>query len=308
MKKQPHYQQYVLALVFIIGIFSFLSGCIETNENDTLSVLVTIVPQQEMVSFIGGDFVDVTVLVPAGESPHSFEPTPHQMTKVALASAYFKVGSGVEFEQIHMATILEQNPDLRVFDCSKQIAVISLDEHYGKKLHHQDKEDNDHNHEGTDPHIWTSPLNMKEMAETVYEGLVEIDSDHQKHYYANYMNYSTHLDSLHQNISTLLEPCQNKSFMVYHPAWGYFGDTYQLKMIAIEDEGKKPGPAGVAAIVQQARNESINVIFVSPQFDTSSAETIAEEINGKVVFANPLMTNYEHTLTNLAEAIVEGYS
>ena len=135
-------------------------------------------------------------MVPPGESPHSFEPTPEQMKKVAEATAYFKVGSGVEFEVVHMDTILEQNPDLQVFDCSEDISVISLDEHYGKESHHEEEEEHehegeehDHDHEGTDPHIWTSPENFKKMAEVVYNGLVEIDSDHQDEYYANYQSY-----------------------------------------------------------------------------------------------------------------------
>jgi len=95
--------------------------------------------------------------------------------------------------------------------------------------------------------------------------------------------------------------------MVYHPSWGYFGDSYQLKQIVIEDEGKQPGPAGVAAIIEQAKNELITIIFVSPQYDTSSAETIANEINGTVVFADSLMRNYQETLQSLASEIVKGF-
>jgi zinc transport system substrate-binding protein len=78
-------------------------------------------------------------------------------------------------------------------------------------------------------------------------------------------------------------------------------------MIAIEDEGKQPGPAGIGAIITQAKEENITVIFVAPQFDTSSAETIASEIDGEVVFANPLMSNYEETITKLAEDMVTGF-
>lgn len=293
-------------LIALVALSVWISGCVDNDRDEnSVSVLVTIVPQEEMLSSIGGDFVDVTVMVPAGESPHTFEPTPHQMTKVATASAYFTVGSGVEFELTYLDTIVEQNPDLTLFDCSKDITVLSFDEHYAESGNH---EENDDSHEGTDPHIWTSPVNMKKMAEIVYEGLIEIDPEHQAQYYANYINYSASLDSLHQNISTLLEPYQGKSFMVYHPAWGYFGDSYQLNMIAIEEEGKKPGPTGIAAIIDQAQNESINVIFVSPQFDISSAETIATEINGEVAFANPLMNDYKQTLTTLAETIIQGYS
>jgi zinc transport system substrate-binding protein len=296
-------------VVILIGVAILASFNI--NSNDKIGVLVTIVPQAEMVEVIGGEYVDITIMVPPGESPHSFEPTPKQMKKVAEAKAYFKVGSGVEFEVAHMDTILEQNSNLQFFDCSKDISVISFDEHYGQESHHEEEEENEHeeehDHEGTDPHIWTAPLNFKKMAEVVYNGLIEIDPNHQEEYYTNYQAYIFKLDNLNTNVSNLLQPYEGKSFMVYHPAWGYFGDTYNLKMIAIEDEGKQPGPAGIDAIITQAKEENITVIFVAPQFDTSSAETIASEIGGNVVFANPLMSNYEETITKLAEDMVIGF-
>ena len=305
-------KKIVYSTLLILCILSVcLTGCIDNTSTGRFGLLVTIVPQAEMVEFIGGEHIDVTIMVPPGESPHSFEPTPEQMKKVAQATAYFKVGSGVEFEIAHMDTIIEQNSDLKVFDCSEDISVISFDEHYGKEGYHKEEEEHEHEDEhdygGTDPHIWTSPVNFKKMAEVVYNGLVEIDSDHQDEYYNNYQAYISKLDALHTNVSNLLETYENKSFMVYHPAWGYFGDTYDLKMIAIEDEGKQPGPAGIDAIIKQAQDENITVIFVAPQFDTSSAVTIADEIGGNVVFANPLMSNYEETITKLAEDMVTGF-
>jgi len=185
------------------------------------------------------------------------------------------------------------------------------DEEHHDNDHDEEHHDNDHHHHhhgGTDPHIWTSPVNFKKMAEIIYNGLVEIDPDHQEMYFENYQNYISQLDSLHEHISDMLEAYEGRSFMVYHPAWGYFGDTYKLKQIAIEEGGKQPGPAGIAAIIEQAKNEHISIIFVSPQFDTSSAEIIAEQIEGEVAFANPLMTDYIETLNSLAESLVRGYS
>jgi len=297
-------------ITFLILLDISLIGCID-NSGEKIGVLVTIVPQAEMVEFIGGNYIEVTIMVPAGESPHSFEPTPEQMKKVAVATAYFKVGSGVEFEVAQMDTILEQNPDLKVFDCSEDITVISFDDHYVKKTHAEEEDDNEeeheHDHEGTDPHIWTSPVNFKKMAEVVYNGLINIDPEHQTEYFSNYQAYISKLDTLHSNISSILQTYENHSFMVYHPAWGYFADTYKLQMIAIEDEGKQPGPAGINAIISQARAENITVIFVAPQFDTSSAETIAGEIGGNVVYADPLMTDYRAAITKLAEDMVVGF-
>lgn len=309
MKKNYKIHDFsIIIILSLIGIILLLSGCTQKETtNGKTAVIVTIIPQLEMVTSIGGEYVDVTVMVPAGESPHSFEPTPNQMINIAQAKAYFTVGSGVEFELTHMETILEQNPDLVLFDCSQDITIISFDEHYGQE-HYSENEKEDHDHTGTDPHIWTSPVNYKKMAEVVYQGLVEIDAVHQETYFSNYQYLISSIDSLHENISTRLAPYDGKSFMVYHPAWGYFGDTYNLTMIAIEDEGKQPGPAGLAAIINQTRNQNISVIFVSPQFDTSSAQTIADEIDGVVAYADSLTSDYKQTLQNIAQFLISGYS
>ncbi len=309
MKKNYKIHDFsTIIILSLIGIILLLSGCTQKETtNGKTAVIVTIIPQLEMVASIGGEYVDVTVMVPAGESPHSFEPTPNQMINIAQAKAYFTVGSGVEFELTHMETILEQNPDLVLFDCSQDIDIISFDEHYGQE-HYSEHEKDDHDHSGTDPHIWTSPVNYKKMAEVVYQGLVEIDAVHQEIYFSNYQYLISSIDSLHENISTRLAPYDGKSFMVYHPAWGYFGDTYNLTMMAIEGEGKQPGPAGLAAIINQTRNQNISVIFVSPQFDTSSAQTIADEIDGVVAYADPLTSDYKQTLQNIAQFLISSYS
>jgi zinc transport system substrate-binding protein len=296
----------ILVLISILLSTLFLSGCTNTSNNkDQLSVVVTIIPQEEMVKEIGGNYVDVSVMVPAGESPHSYEPTPEQIIEISQSAAYFTVGSGVEFELTHLDTITEQNRELTIYDCSKNIDVLSFDQHYGQENYQKTPEKD---RGGTDPHIWTSPVNYKQMATVVLNGLIELDPSHQEVFNQNYQEYITEIDALHENISSLLSPYKGNSFMVYHPSWGYFGDTYQLKQIAIEDEGKQPGPSGIAAIIDQAKNESISVIFVSPQFDTSSAETIAQEIGGEVASVNPLMTDYSDTLQTLAATLVNGYS
>ena len=296
---------FVLGIICITLIITILfTGCQEnvSQNSDAIGIIVTIVPQVEMVEAIGRNYIDVTVMVPAGQSPHSSELTPEQLKKVAVASAYFKVGSGIEFELTYMNTIIEQNPDLKVFDCSKEINVVSFDEHYGYE-HNKNEQDQ---HEGSDPHIWTSPENFKKMAKVVYEGLVEIDSTHQSEYYDNYQAYIQKLDKLNNDVKEMLEPYKNQSFMVYHPAWGYFGDAYHFKQIAIENEGKQPGPDSAASVINQAKNLNITVIFVAPQFDTSTAEVIAEEIGGEIVFANPLMDDYNTTIRELASGIIEG--
>ena len=93
--------------------------------------------------------------------------------------------------------------------------------------------------------------------------------------------------------------------MVYHPAFGYFAAAYGLGMIPVEQEGKEPTGAGIARCVDQARENNIKVIFAEPQFDPRMAETIADEIDGKVVLVDPLAADYVANLRLVLSELVQ---
>jgi zinc transport system substrate-binding protein len=80
--------------------------------------------------------------------------------------------------------------------------------------------------------------------------------------------------------------------MVFHPAWGYFADTYGLTQVPIEREGKEPGARALAALIDQAKREKTQVVFVQPQFDKRSAVQVAQAIGGAVVAVDPLAPDY----------------
>ncbi len=90
---------------------------------------------------------------------------------------------------------------------------------------------------------------------------------------------------------------------MFHPAWGYFADQFDLKQIPVEIEGKEPGPALLAAIIDFARNEKIDILIVQSQFSTKLAETITKEINGIVLQIDPLAENYTENLREAAKTI-----
>ncbi|MFO7991102.1 MAG: zinc ABC transporter substrate-binding protein [Thermoplasmata archaeon] len=280
----------VLSLIFLLILSSLMiTGCTEENEEDhDLNIVVTIPPQKEFVDEIGKEKVKVTVMVPPGQEPHSYEPTTQQMKEVSKADLYFKVGSGVEFELSWMDNLKEQNPDMVVVDGSEGIALRDMGENGG---------------ENKDPHIWLSPSNAVKMTDNLLQAMKEEDENNADFYEENADDYRARLQKLDSNISEMLSPYENRKFLVYHPSFGYFADTYNLTQIAVEEDGKEPGTQGLQAIIEQAEEENITVVFVEPQFDQSSAETIADEIDGKVVSINPLAEDYVDNLEVIAEEL-----
>ncbi len=283
----------IVAVLFAsLTLTVLLSGCVEkSNETAEIRAVVTILPQKEMVEAVGGDKVVVTVMIPPNQSPHTYAPTPSQMVEVSKADIYFMVGSGIEFETARMDQIKAQNPKMKVVNCS---AGIKLMETVGP--------------EGAtkDPHVWLSPRNAKVMVQNIYDALVELDPPDAEYFKQNLQEYTSRLDALDREMRRLFEGKANQSFLVYHAAWAYFARDYGLREMVIEEAGKKPGPAGVAKIVEQAKRNGIHVVFVSPQFDQSSAKVIAREIGGRVVAVDPLAENYIENLRSVAHSLAEG--
>jgi len=95
----------------------------------------------------------------------------------------------------------------------------------------------------------------------------------------------------------------SRSFIIYHPALSYLARDYGLKQYSIEFEGKNPSPSQMKALIDRARKEGINVVFVQQGFDTKNATVIANEIGGKVYVINPLAYEWDKELIRIAHIL-----
>jgi len=288
----------VLALVLAAALAVSAMSCERKEEiSKKIGVVVTILPQAEFVESVGGERVEVNVMVPPGANVHIYEPTPSQMTALAKAEMYAKVGSGIEFELVWIDKLVAVNKKMLIVDCSKG---VELQEMIGEYEH-----DGEHEHGVMDPHIWMSLLNAQIMVRNICDGLVQVDPDNKPYYERNRDAYLQKLAELDQIIRNGLSGLTNRRFMVYHPSFGYFAREYNLTMIPIEEEGKEPTAAGLVHLIEQAKEHDIKVIFAEPQFNPQSAEVIAGAIGGRVVFINPLAQNYIANLRSLLDELLQ---
>ncbi len=177
----------VLALVFILGMpVSAISCGQEEEASEKIGVTVSILPLADFVENVGGEKVNVSVMVPPGASPHVYGPTPSQMAALARARLYAKVGSGVEFELVWMDKLVAINAEMLVVDCSKGIKIQEMA--------------GEHEHGGIDPHIWMSPLNVKIMVRNICDGLVQVDPGSKAFYEKNRDAYLQELTRLDRDI------------------------------------------------------------------------------------------------------------
>ena len=268
-----------------------------------LNVIVSILPEKYFVEQIAKDHARVTVMVPPGSSPHSYEPKASQMRAINDADLFFAIG--VEFERAWLPRFLSQDPKLTIVDLSEAVRKIPMapeQEHHEEK--HQTRNEHGHDGHGLDPHIWLSVRNVQKMAPLIEKALASKDPEHAAEYRKNLAAFEKSLQALDREISGILAKVpEGSAFMVFHPSWGYFARDYGLRQLPVEVEGKAPKPKQLMHLIDAAKREKIRAIFVQPEFSDKSARLLAQELGIPVLKLSPLSEEWSGNLLRLSRAI-----
>jgi zinc transport system substrate-binding protein len=291
-----------IGALFLLLFTIVLHGCTRDAGPRKLQVVASIEPLAWFVDRIGGSKVFVSVMVPPGGNPHSYEPTPKQMVRLGEAALFVKAGSGVEFELDWMQRFLDLNRSLVVCDASAGVRLIPMKQ---ADIDAESAHDGgQHAHGRDDPHYWLSPQNGRLIASNVERALAAADPQNSAYYASNLRALDGELQSLDRDIRSRLSPLKNRRFLVFHPAWGYYAKAYGLQQVAAEEEGKTLTPVQMTRVIGTARSNGIRVVFVSPQFSTIQAEAIARDIGGTTSMIDPLSRDYRQNLLKATEVFV----
>ena len=281
-------------LLFGLLATASCSGGGGQSTDDSHRVSVTIEAQRYFAERIGGAHFTIHTVVPPGQSPETFDPTPQEMMAVARSRAYLRVGR-IGFEQVWMPTIVEQNPHLQVFDLSQGIRWIDSD----PSAHDQ------HAHGGGDPHIWNAPATARQMAENTLRAFCLLDTAHTAVYRAAHASLVAEIDSTDAALHAMLDTLTHRTFIIYHPALTYFAQAYHLKQLAIETDGKEPSAASMKKLIDEARAQHVRVVFVQREFDRKHAESVAREIGARVVIIDPLSAQWKDEMLKIGQALTK---
>jgi zinc transport system substrate-binding protein len=311
-KRYPGKPGLVATFAALFAILLIATGCISTERDETgneIRVAVTIPPQEEMVREIGGDHVEIFVMVPPGSDPHTFEPRPALLARAAEADMYLTLGTGLlPVEDVLAYRLKAMNPDLVIVDSSEGISLLQ---------NYEERKDSNEStlgepcgpdscsQESPDPHIWLSLRNAEIMSENTRDALIMADPAHETEYRENCDRYTAHLKDLDQRISDAFSRDNPGIILVTHPAWEYFARDYDLEMVAIEQEGKEPTAKDLESLIVLARSHGIRVVFAEAQESPREAETIAREIGGTVLVIDPLAGDYLANMERVSKAFTE---
>lgn len=299
MKNLKYISVCIFYGVLLADIFlSSVPVCASSDHSrlEKIRVFVSILPQAYFVERVGGDRVDVSVMVGPGQSPATYEPMPRQMVKLSKAKIFFRIGA--PFEDVWMDRISKTNPKMKIINTRRGIKLLPIKTHY----HKAPKQHTGLHKDGLkDPHIWTSIRLVKIQAQNICDALINLDQDNKEYYQNNLRAFIDDLNTLDAEIVKNLKGIKVRKFMVFHPAWGYFARDYGLDQIPIEIGGKEPGARELANLIEEAKNDEIKIIFVQKQFSEKSAEAIAAAIKGRIIQIDPLAKDYLNNMKMIAE-------
>ena len=290
-----------LVLAVMLAMSYGVASAEEVKPTDKIKVFVSIDPVAYFVKRVAGPLADVNVLIGPGQDPHTFEPTPKLIAKLADAQVLFKMG--FPFEEALIKKAGSTFKDLKVVDLQQGIKMRPIADAHKGHGHENHGHGHSHDTDGLDPHTWLNPLIAKIQAGTIATTLIQMDPAHRAIYEENLKKFEVDLDNINTELVNSLAPIRGKSFFVFHPAFGYFADAYGIKQVAVEVEGKEPMARQLSRLIEKAKAQGVKVIFAEPQFPQKAARTLAESIGGAVVLIDDLSPDYINNLRQIATSV-----
>ena len=287
-------RKYYLFILFPILLLACQMGNKKETSGQKAVLTVTIEPQRYFLEQIVGDAFKINTLVPPGTSPETYEPAPSVMVEMGNSLIYFMVGD-LGFEKAWSKRLAANNPNITLVECATGIERVELGNHV--------EHGHDHIHGDTDPHFWSSPRAVKIMTANMLEAVVKADPANEEIYRTNFDRFARQLDETDSLIQDKLAHVTSRGFIIYHPALAYFAKDYNLYQHSVEFQGKNPSPSQIKALVDLARREQINTLFIQKGFDAKNMEVIAREIGAEVFEIDPLSYEWNKELLRLADIL-----
>jgi len=303
MRTRPIYK--IGAIVLSIVLIACGTG--STTDEATsgkINVLATTPMLGDFVNQIGGENINLTILMPPEVDPHTYDPSPQDATKIADADVVFYIG--LKYEPSALIKLLENtsNSDSVLVEVGESINPIEFseeghDDHDDHKDHddhdeeghddHDEEGHDDHDHGSEDPHFWFDPLRVAMAAELMMNQLIELDPSNSEAYKTAGEAYISELNELDSTVSALIEtvPSKNRKLITTHESLGYLEARYGVEVLTTIipslSSADEISPAELVDVLDVIEDNDIKVIFVESEAPSVYAETISAEANIKTV-------------------------
>ena len=284
----------------VVGIAGCGSDTKQAAPAEKMKVVTTVFPVYDVAKQVGGDKVDVSLLVPPGAEPHDWDPTAKDLKEIGTAKVFLYSGAGLEpTEKILAKDVLQQ---AQAVELSKSLTLLPAPdededehdhdhdkEHKDDKAQKEDKHEHEHEHGEFDPHVWLDPMNVAKEVDAVVEAFSKADPTNAKYYETNGKAYKEKLQALHAKYEEFGKTQHDKHLVVSHMAFGYLAKAYgfeQLGIMGVSPDAE-PTPERMADIVAFIKEHNVKAIFSEELVSPKLANAIAAETGVKVYVLNP---------------------
>ncbi len=271
----------VLLILIITVSVMINSGCKKPENDPRPLVITTLFPQYDFARQIGGEKINLKLLLNPGVEAHSFEPTPRDIADISKARLFIYTGRFMEpwAERIIKGI---KNENLTVVDAGKGIKLLQIHEAENDGHHDGDHSEEDHHHHGgKDPHIWLDPINALSMIDNILEGLINCDPDNRLYYENNAEKFKKEVLALHRDFTEMFKKAKHKMIIFGgHYAFRYFSNRYGLDYISPYSgfsPDAEPSPGKIAELIKVIEKTGIGVIYYEELIDPRVARVISEQ-------------------------------
>jgi zinc transport system substrate-binding protein len=293
------------AICALLIIFLGVGGLgYSESKKDPIKVAVSIPPMKEWVNRIAGDRAEVIVIMPPGSNPHSFEPSPRQLAELGTAKLWFSIN--VDFEYSFKPKLRSMFPKLQIVDVTKNVQFRRLrptEQEHDEEAAEGHSENIDPALQNRDQHTWLGIEQAKAEIKVIQDSFIAIDPEGRELYKSNCQNYLKDIDIVYSTLKTKLAPLSGAKVFVYHPAFGYFLDMFDIEQVAVELGGKEPTQKELYALIDLAKKEKARAVFTQAQFSESAAKAIASAIGAAVMPIDPLAADWLNNLSRIGQAL-----
>jgi zinc transport system substrate-binding protein len=278
MRKTTYAIIAVLVACIVIGTFvgAYLSSRPPPEASSTLKVLATFYPLYDFAQNVGGDKINVSILVPETVDVHDFEPTPSSIVEVASADVLIYNGAGLE-PWIQEIVSASGNTNLIQVEASQGIQLLPVSSEFQR------------NNETVDPHVWLDPLLAKQQVNNILQGLIQADPADSQCFTQNAQAYEAKLDILNDEAINATTNVATSYFVTFHEAFGYFANRYNLTQIPIlgpfEEE---PTPSDIQNVINAINQYHLLYVGYESLENPAISQSISSQTNATLIQMNPI--------------------
>lgn len=288
-------------ILFVVAFALIVPGVI-VHAQDKKTVMTTFYPVYYLASRIGGEAVNVEMLLESEQDAHSYESTAKDAVAVQEADLFIYQDDEMEFFVSDLLSIVDQEAT-QVLESTEGIELLSGDNNQEEEEHdheheegHEEEHDHEHDHEHEeghshefDPHTWLDPNFYSQQAENVKNALIELDPANEATYTENAAKLSEELTALNEEFNVGLADLENRTIVVQHEAFGYLAHAYDLEQLAISGlaNNAEPSAKKLAEMTKVVNERNVQVIYIDPTTSTTISETVSQATGAEL---RPLRT------------------